>query len=64
LSSSELHDLYFTLLLKDAGCSSNAARICELYATDDLTAYFGAFRSVISAVFQASCRHFYIFTTS
>lgn len=37
LSSSELHDLYFTLLLKDAGCSSNAARICELYATDDLT---------------------------
>ncbi|WP_456295612.1 HD-GYP domain-containing protein [Vibrio sp. AK197] len=37
LSSSDLHDLYFTLLLKDAGCSSNAARICELYATDDLT---------------------------
>lgn len=36
LSSPELHDLYFTLLLKDAGCSSNAARICELYATDDL----------------------------
>lgn len=36
LSPPELHDLYFTLLLKDAGCSSNAARICELYATDDL----------------------------
>ncbi|WP_417761193.1 HD-GYP domain-containing protein [Shewanella sp.] len=36
LSDSQLHDLYFTLLLKDAGCSSNAARICELYATDDL----------------------------
>ena len=30
-----LHDLFFTLLLKDAGCSSNAARICELYMTDD-----------------------------
>jgi len=28
--------LYYTLLLKDLGCSSNAARICELYLTDDL----------------------------
>ena len=32
-----LQDLYYTLLLKDLGCSSNAARICELYLTDDLT---------------------------
>lgn len=30
-----LSDLYYTLLLKDAGCSSNAARICQLYATAD-----------------------------
>lgn len=30
-------ELYYTLLLKDLGCSSNAARICELYRTDDLT---------------------------
>ena len=30
-------ELYYTLLLKDLGCSSNAARICQLYATDDLT---------------------------
>lgn len=30
-------DLYFTLLLKDLGCSSNAARICELYIADDIT---------------------------
>ena len=29
-------NLYYTLLLKDLGCSSNAARICELYLTDDL----------------------------
>jgi HD-GYP domain-containing protein (c-di-GMP phosphodiesterase class II) len=36
LSEGELYDLYFTLLLKDTGCSSNAARICELYLTDDL----------------------------
>ncbi len=31
-----LRDVYFTLLLKDVGCSSNAARICELYLTDDI----------------------------
>lgn len=29
-------DLYYTLLLKDLGCSSNAARICELYLANDL----------------------------
>ncbi|MCK6391733.1 MAG: HD domain-containing protein [Azonexus sp.] len=32
-----LWNLYYTLLLKDLGCSSNAARICELYLTDDLS---------------------------
>ena len=32
-----LRDLYYTLLLKDLGCSSNAARICELYLADDLS---------------------------
>jgi len=37
LSQSELWDLYYTLLLKDLGCSSNAARISELYLTDDLS---------------------------
>ncbi len=31
----ELSDLFYTLLLKDLGCSSNAARVCELYLTDD-----------------------------
>jgi putative nucleotidyltransferase with HDIG domain len=36
LSSEELSDLYYTLLLKDIGCSSNAARICQLYLADDL----------------------------
>ena len=35
LSVSERHDLHYTLLLKDLGCSSNAARICELYEADD-----------------------------
>jgi putative nucleotidyltransferase with HDIG domain len=36
LERGPLRDLYYTLLLKDLGCSSNAARICELYLTDDL----------------------------
>lgn len=36
LAPHELWELYYTLLLKDLGCSSNAARICELYLTDDL----------------------------
>ena len=37
LDDGALRDLYYTLLLKDLGCSSNAARICELYMTDDLS---------------------------
>lgn len=37
LDTAELWDLYYTLLLKDAGCSSNAARLCELYGQDDRT---------------------------
>ena len=35
LSQQQMHDLYYVLLLKDLGCSSNAARICQLFATDD-----------------------------
>ena len=37
LPSQQLWELYYTLLLKDLGCSSNASRICELYLTDDLS---------------------------
>ncbi len=36
MSAADLGELYYTLLLKDIGCSSNAARICELYLADDL----------------------------
>jgi len=32
----DLTNLYYTLLLKDVGCSSNAARICRLYLADDI----------------------------
>lgn len=35
LSADERRDLYYASLLKDAGCSSSAARMCELFATDD-----------------------------
>lgn len=37
LGAQDLSDLYFTLLLKDLGCSSNAARICALYLADDIS---------------------------
>jgi len=36
LDNLSLWELYYTIMLKDLGCSSNAARICELYGTDDL----------------------------
>jgi putative nucleotidyltransferase with HDIG domain len=35
LGAQDRNDLYYSLLLKDLGCSSNAARICELYQADD-----------------------------
>jgi HD-GYP domain-containing protein (c-di-GMP phosphodiesterase class II) len=37
LGEDEIVELHYALLLKDLGCSSNAARICELYLTDDLS---------------------------
>lgn len=36
LEGQALHDLYYTLLLKDVGCTSNAARICQLFLIDDI----------------------------
>jgi HD-GYP domain-containing protein (c-di-GMP phosphodiesterase class II) len=36
LPEAQIWELYYTLLLKDLGCSSNAARICQLFLTDDL----------------------------
>jgi HD-GYP domain-containing protein (c-di-GMP phosphodiesterase class II) len=37
LPEAQLWELYHTVMLKDLGCSSNAARICELYLSDDLS---------------------------
>ena len=36
LQGQDLCGLYYTVMMKDLGCSSNAARICELYANDDI----------------------------
>src|SRR5271168_4263892 len=38
LDSTERSDLFYALLLKDAGCSANAHRMATLFATDDRTA--------------------------
>lgn len=35
LDDATLTDLYYAVLLKDAGCSSNAARLWELYGADE-----------------------------
>lgn len=37
LGDEALSDVFYAALLKDLGCSSNAARICALYLTDDRT---------------------------
>jgi len=36
LGTEDRFALYYALLLKDVGCSSSAARMCELFGTDDI----------------------------
>ena len=38
LSAEARHSLYYALLMKDAGCSTNAARMCEIFGSDDISA--------------------------
>lgn len=52
LPAAEVADLYYTLLLKDLGCSSNAARICQLYLTDDQS-FKQSFKTVNGSIRQA-----------
>jgi putative nucleotidyltransferase with HDIG domain len=52
LAGNEIWELYYTLLLKDLGCTSNAARICELYLTDDLS-FKQAFKQIDGSLPQA-----------
>ena len=35
LNGEELRDIYYAVLLKDLGCSANAARVSEMFAGDD-----------------------------
>jgi len=35
LSSAQMQSLYYALLLKDVGCSSNSARMCQIIGGDD-----------------------------
>jgi HD-GYP domain-containing protein (c-di-GMP phosphodiesterase class II) len=41
LSPEDRSDLFYALLMKDAGCSSNAARVSQLFGGDDQTAKRG-----------------------
>ena len=38
LEDEELSDLYYALLLKDAGCSANASRLFQIMGSDDIAA--------------------------
>lgn len=55
LDKADRADLHYALLLKDLGCSSNAARICELYQADDL-AFKRGYKTVGTSL--ASTLHF------
>ena len=33
-----LHDLYYSLLLKDVGCSNNSSRLCQIVGSDEIKA--------------------------
>jgi hypothetical protein len=56
LSPVEMTDLYYTVLLKDIGCSSTAARVCQLYLTDDILFKRKAkFRAAVPALSHCQC---------
>ncbi|MEO7815462.1 MAG: HD domain-containing phosphohydrolase [Sphingomicrobium sp.] len=61
LGAAERSDLYYAILLKDLGCSSNAARICELYEADD-RAFKQGFKTVGTGL--AATLHFVISKTA
>jgi HD-GYP domain-containing protein (c-di-GMP phosphodiesterase class II) len=61
LDRRDLAHLYYTLLLKDVGCSSNAARICELYEADD-RAFKRGYKTVGTSL--AATLHFVVSKTA
>jgi HD-GYP domain-containing protein (c-di-GMP phosphodiesterase class II) len=54
LSITEQRDLYYALLLKDAGCSSNSARVFELFGGDDRIAKHDLMRVDWANYFKAA----------
>jgi putative nucleotidyltransferase with HDIG domain len=52
LDEEQTWELYYTILMKDLGCSSNAARICQLYLVDDLS-FKRDFKKIDSSLPQA-----------
>ena len=54
LTTGQMRELYYATLLKDAGCSSNAARVCQLFLTDDLSFKHG--RKIAGASMPAMLR--------
>ncbi|BDI30669.1 metal-dependent phosphohydrolase [Capsulimonas corticalis] len=54
LSENELTSLYYAVLMKDAGCSSNAARMYEIFGSDDLKAKGDASVVDWSNIFEAA----------
>ena len=61
LDRTQRRDLYYAILLKDLGCSSNAARICELYDADD-RAFKQGFKTVGTSL--AATLHFVVAKTA
>jgi putative nucleotidyltransferase with HDIG domain len=56
LPADKLSALFYALLLKDSGCSSNAGRICSLFGADDLTVKRN-FKTVDWSRFSPSMRY-------
>ncbi len=58
LGEADMSSLYHALLMKDSGCSSNAARMFEIYGSDDIQAKYAAkivdWSNIIEAIKYAS----------
>lgn len=50
LTPAERSDLFYALLMKDAGCSSNAARVYQLFGGDDQPAKSGLWHRDLAEV--------------
>lgn len=60
LDEAAMNSLYYALLMKDSGCSSNAARMYEIYGGDDVQAKYAAkivdWSSIVGAVKYAAAQ--------